>query len=182
MPDPPLLPVPLASTEQCHALSVSDVEPPFNEDPVPDPDHEADPPLGDPGSLTALIIATCDPPAPDTSSPPNLSPEDEPLVDQPSLGDQELASPDAEVGTALAPVVAAAEVGSPPVASEVTPDLTPASPSGLSPEPVPSSPPRTDIGLTGTQRRRRGGRESSSCQSHELILALVPPQHSTFPS
>ncbi|XP_066983781.1 diacylglycerol kinase kappa [Macrobrachium rosenbergii] len=148
MPDPQLLQVPLPSAEQCKAPSISDGEPPLNEDPVPDPDDEVDPPPGDPGPLTALIIATYEPPVPDTSSSPNPSPEDEPLVDQsatPSLEDQELASPDAEVETALAPIVAAAEVRSPPVASEITRDLAPVSPSGLSPESVSSLPPRTDI-------------------------------------
>ncbi|XP_066950824.1 uncharacterized protein [Macrobrachium rosenbergii] len=148
MPDPPSPPMPLAITEQCHAPSVSDVEPPLNKDPVPDPDRRADPPPGDPGSLMALIIATCEPPTSDTSSLPNPSPEDEPLLDQsatPSMGDQELASPDTGVEITLAPVVAAGRVGSPPAASEVTPDLAPASPSGLSPESLPSLPPRTDI-------------------------------------
>ncbi|XP_066964332.1 uncharacterized protein [Macrobrachium rosenbergii] len=136
MPDHQLLPVPLVSAKQCHALSTSDVEPPLEEDPVPDPDHEADPPLGDPGPVTALILATYEPPAPDTSSSPNLFPEDEPPVDQaatPSLGDQELASPGAEVETAHAPVVAAAGERSLPVASDVTLDFVPASPSDLSP-------------------------------------------------
>ncbi|XP_066981080.1 uncharacterized protein [Macrobrachium rosenbergii] len=148
MPNHQSLPVPLVSSEQCHTPSVSDAEPPPEMDPVPDPDHETDPPPGDLGPITALILATCEPPAPDTSSSPNPSPEDEPLVDQtdrPSLGDQELASPEAEVETTLALVVATARVGSPPVASEVTTDFEPTSHSGLSPESVPSSPPRTDV-------------------------------------
>ncbi|XP_066967831.1 uncharacterized protein [Macrobrachium rosenbergii] len=126
----------------------SNVQPPLEEDPVPDPDHETYPPPGGPGPVTALILATCEPLTPDISSSPNPSPEDEPLVDQtatPSLGAQDLASLDTGVETALAPVVAAARLGSPSVASEVTPDFAPASPSGLSPEPVPSSPTRTDI-------------------------------------
>ncbi|XP_066981198.1 uncharacterized protein [Macrobrachium rosenbergii] len=78
MPDQQSLPVPLVSSGQCHALSVSDVEPPLEEDNVPDPDHEMDPPPGDPVPVTALILATCEPPAPDTSSSPHLPPEDEP--------------------------------------------------------------------------------------------------------
>ncbi|XP_066981196.1 uncharacterized protein [Macrobrachium rosenbergii] len=147
MPDTQLLSVPLASTEQCHTPSSTGVEPPIKEDPVPGPNHEADPPPGDSGFRTALIIATGEPPTPETTS-PNPSPEDEPLVDQtatPFLGDQELASSDAEVKIALAPVVAAAGVGSPPVASEVTPDFVPTSPSSLSPESVVSLPPGSDI-------------------------------------
>ncbi|XP_066956273.1 uncharacterized protein [Macrobrachium rosenbergii] len=130
MHDPQPLPVPLASTEQCHAPFSTDIEPSIEEDPVP-------------GPMRQILL-----PAPNTSSSPNPSPEDEPLVDQTvttSLGDQELASSDAKVKIALAPVVAAAGVESPPVASEVTPDFTPASASGLSPESVPSLSPRSDI-------------------------------------
>ncbi|XP_066950826.1 protein enabled homolog [Macrobrachium rosenbergii] len=147
MPDHLLLPVPLASTEQCHAPSSTDIEPSIEKDPMPGLNHEADPPPGELGFPTPLIIATGEPPAPDTSSSPNLAPADEPLEDQivtPSLGDQELASSDAEVKIALALVVAAAGVGSPLVAYEIAPDFTPTSPSGLSPESVPSSPPRPD--------------------------------------
>ncbi|XP_066950610.1 protein TonB-like [Macrobrachium rosenbergii] len=159
MPDSQSLPVPLASAEQCHAQSVSDIEPPLKEDPKPDPDHEVDPPPGHPGSITALILATCESPAPNTSFSPNPSAEDEPLVDQPatpSLGDQELASPYAEVKTALTPVVTATRVRSLPVASEVTPDFEPASPSGLSPELVLSSPPRTDIDRPWRNPKKKG--------------------------
>ncbi|XP_066969221.1 cell surface glycoprotein 1-like [Macrobrachium rosenbergii] len=151
MPDPYPLPAPLASTEQCHAPFGMDVEPPIKEDSVPGPTHEVDPPPGDPGSLSTLIMATGEPPAPDTSS-PNPSPEDEPLVDQPvtpSLGNQELATSDAEIDIALPLVVAAAGVGSPPAASETTSDFAPASPSGLSPETVPSLPPRSDVSDSG---------------------------------
>ncbi|XP_066963870.1 uncharacterized protein [Macrobrachium rosenbergii] len=167
MPDHQSLPVPLASSE-----------PPQELGPVPDPDLETDPPPGDPGPICALILVTREPPTPDTSSSPNPSPEDEALVDQTdtlSLEDQELASPDTEVEMALALVVAAARVGSPPVASEVIPDFEPASPSGLSPESVPSSPPRTDIDRPWRNpKKKKGRREPSSCKSHKLILELVP--------
>ncbi|XP_066952465.1 proteoglycan 4-like [Macrobrachium rosenbergii] len=111
MPDHQSLLVPLASSEQCHTPSISDIEPPQELGPVPDPDHETDPPTGDSGTFTPLILATCKPPAPDTSSSPTPFPEDEPLMDQtatPSHRDQELTSPDAEIETTLILVVAAA--------------------------------------------------------------------------
>ncbi|XP_066964340.1 uncharacterized protein [Macrobrachium rosenbergii] len=57
IPDHQSLPVPLASSEQCHTPSVLGIEPTQELDPVPDPDHETYPPPGDPEPVTALILA-----------------------------------------------------------------------------------------------------------------------------
>ncbi|XP_066969263.1 uncharacterized protein [Macrobrachium rosenbergii] len=113
---------------------VSDVDPPQEGDPVPDPDHEKDPPPGDPGPITALILATCEPPAPNTSSSPNLSPEDEPLVDQTATLFWETRNwpPQTQRLRLYLLRLSQQPIRSPLVASEVTPDFAPTSPSGLS--------------------------------------------------
>ncbi|XP_066964326.1 uncharacterized protein [Macrobrachium rosenbergii] len=172
-PDSNLLPAPLESTEQCQALSISDRAPlltlipvPGPElVPVPDPNNDMDSPMGNPPNLTNLIITNCEPPCPDVCSSQSLpSAEDDSLADlnvTPSLVDQELSSQDDDAGSTLTTVVATAKVGSQPVVTRATPDPAPEGTSGLSPESVPSSPPRKGIAKPGgpqrRRRRRRGG-------------------------
>ncbi|XP_066969713.1 uncharacterized protein [Macrobrachium rosenbergii] len=155
-PDSSSLPVPVESPEQCHALSILDIAPPLTLIsvpgpelvPVPDPNHVTDPPTGDPPTLTEPVIANCEPLIPDASSQSLSSAMNEPLADlniTPSLVDQELSNQDADTGSTVTTVVAAAEVGSLPVASRAASDPAPDGTSGLSPESVTSSPPRNGV-------------------------------------
>ncbi|XP_066941422.1 uncharacterized protein [Macrobrachium rosenbergii] len=147
LPGPPsalsdtnLLPVPLASTGQCQAppilagCSLPSVLPEPGPElvPVPDHEHDSDPPTRDPPNLTTVITAQCEPPTPDVSSSHTLPPaEDDPL--------------DADAGSLPMTVVAAAEVGGQPVALEAGPDPAPDGTPGHSSESVSSSTPRNGL-------------------------------------
>ncbi|XP_066988203.1 protein enabled homolog [Macrobrachium rosenbergii] len=168
------LPVPLASTSQCQAppilagcslLSVLSVPGPELV-PVPDPEHDSDPPTGDPPNLTTIIIAQCEPPTPDVSSSHSLLP----AVDDPLAGlgiasflvDQELSSQDAEADALPTMVVAAAEVGDQPVAPEAALDPAPDGTPGRSLESAPSLPPRNGLARPWRPPKKKKGRKKSS--------------------
>ncbi|XP_066961923.1 protein PRRC2C-like [Macrobrachium rosenbergii] len=175
MSDSNSLPVPLESPEQCQAPSLSDVAPLLTLTsvpgpelvPVPDPHRVTDPPTGDPPNLTELIITNYEPPTPDVSSSQSpSSAKDEPLTDlnvKPSLVDQELSGWDADAGSTLVTVVTAPEVGSLPVAPKATSDPAPDSTSGLSPDLVPSSPPRNGIARPwrNPKKKKKGQKRST---------------------
>ncbi|XP_066956250.1 uncharacterized protein [Macrobrachium rosenbergii] len=158
MPDSNSLTVLFESTEQCQTSSVSDVAPLLTLISVPgpklvpvlDPNHVTDPPTGGPPNLTELIITNCEPVTPDiSSSQPLSSAKDEPLVDlkvTPSLVHQELSGRDTDdIGSTPTTVVTAVEVGSRPTATRATSNPAPDGTSGLSPESMPSSPPRNGV-------------------------------------
>ncbi|XP_066970186.1 uncharacterized protein [Macrobrachium rosenbergii] len=165
------LPVPLASTGQCHALPIlaggsppSVLPVPGPElVPVPDPEHDSDPPTGDPPNLTTVIITQCEPPTPDVSFSHTLPPaEDDPLagLDITSfLVDQELSNQDADAGSLHMMVVAAAEVGGQPGAPEAAPDPAPGGTPGHSSESVSSLPPRTGLARPWRPPKKKKGRK-----------------------
>ncbi|XP_066969194.1 uncharacterized protein [Macrobrachium rosenbergii] len=130
LPEINSLPVPLVSSGQCQAPPISagsflpSILPMPGPElvPVPDPEPDLDPPMGDPPNLTTMIIAQCEPPTPDGSSFHTLLPaKDDPLagLDITSfLVDQELSGQNADAVSLPTTVVAAAEVGDQPVAPE----------------------------------------------------------------
>ncbi|XP_066958810.1 uncharacterized protein [Macrobrachium rosenbergii] len=173
-PDSKPLPVPLESPEPCQAPSISDVEPPLTLTSlpgpelvlVPDPSHVTDPPTGDPPKFTELTITNCEPPAPDDSfSQSPSSVKNEPLADlntTPSLVDQEQSGWDAETVHTLTTIVPAAQVGSLPIAPRATSDSAPDGTSGLSPELIPSSPPRNGIARPWWNPKKKKGSKRSN--------------------
>ncbi|XP_066969207.1 uncharacterized protein [Macrobrachium rosenbergii] len=168
------LPEPLASTGQCQAPpNLAGCTPPSvlpmpgpELVPVLDPEHDSDPPMGDPPNLTTAIIAQCKPPNPDVSSSHTL-----PSAEDDSLGgldiisflvDQELSGQDADADSLPTTVVAATEVGDQPVAPEIALDPTPDGTPGHSSESVSSSPPRTGLARPWTPPKKKKGQKKST--------------------
>ncbi|XP_064088328.1 uncharacterized protein LOC135202798 [Macrobrachium nipponense] len=154
-PDANSMPVPLVCTEQCHAPSSKDVEPPQTSLSAPGPELVlvpnlnliTNPPMGDPPTCMELITAHCPSPVHDSSLPSPPSAEDEPLAEltiTPSLDDQEFLSQESDSKFTLTTAVTTARVCL-PVASGTTTASAPDVISGLSPESVPPSPPRTGV-------------------------------------
>ncbi|XP_064080617.1 mucin-2-like [Macrobrachium nipponense] len=178
--------VPLGSTEQCQAPSSLGVEPPqtltFAPGPklAPAPNFIKDPPTGDPPTGMELTTAHGQSPVHDSSSPSPLSLEDEPPADltfTPLLDDQEL--PDQEsawsltlmtavaaagvraspaVGSTSTTVAADTEVGCFPAIPQATTASAPDSISGLTPESVPPSTPKTGLARPWRNKKKKKGR------------------------